>query len=302
MPNCSLQGIGSSLAVAANEVASWQRASSQVGAVSQCDKPPLLEHQHIVRAKTLLANLLQDGAPMQRLPGAATNTRLQWTIACGLHVLAKGVHGDFAETGVYLGGTSIAMMSVLREHQSDKTHWACDSFQGLPAPNTQDVWLGTTRIPASGLPKALCRAKQGADVVGCGNPRRGLFKANESTFLSNVAHFGLPTTPPRLRIVKGWFHESLPPAGMGNLSMLRLDGDLFVSTMAVLKRLYPRVSPGGIVFVDDMGSYAGCAAAVNSYRAAHNISAPLHKLHEQHTGFRRFEAVFWVKGAVGGLR
>lgn len=57
-----------------------------------------------------------------------------------------------------------------------------------------------------------------------------------------------------------------PCLGIGRIAYLRLDGDLYSSTMEALEALYHKVSPGGFVYVDDYGSYNGCRAAVDRFR------------------------------------
>ena len=93
---------------------------------------------------------------------------------------------------------------------------------------------------------------------------------------------------------EGWFNETLPTGGMrrAGLAFIRLDGDLYASTHDALTALYPLLRRGGIVYVDDYGSFPGCARAIDEYRQAHTIHAPLHSVDE---GNGRMEAVFWQK-------
>jgi len=65
----------------------------------------------------------------------------------------------------------------------------------------------------------------------------------------NFARYGL--LDEQVRFVKGWFSETLPALAAPRLAIIRLDGDLYESTMDALKALYPRLSPGGFVVVDD---------------------------------------------------
>jgi O-methyltransferase len=76
------------------------------------------------------------------------------------------------------------------------------------------------------------------------------------------------------------------------IAMIRLDGDLYASTRDALAALYPLLRRGGLVYVDDYGSFPGCARAIDEYRNAHGISAKLHSIDE---GNGRFEAVYWQK-------
>jgi O-methyltransferase len=78
-----------------------------------------------------------------------------------------------------------------------------------------------------------------------------------------------------VRFLKGWFRDTLPTAPVQRLALLRLDGDLYESTTDALTHLYPEVSPGGFVVVDDYGDIAACRQAVTDYRKAHGIEEPI---------------------------
>ena len=76
-----------------------------------------------------------------------------------------------------------------------------------------------------------------------------------------------------MRVVKGWFNETLPATPeIAAIALLRLDGDLYVSTYDALVHLYDKVSVGGYVYVDDYGSFAGCRKAVDRFRAERGIA------------------------------
>jgi Macrocin-O-methyltransferase (TylF) len=80
--------------------------------------------------------------------------------------------------------------------------------------------------------------------------------------------------------VRGWFQDSLPKMvnqyNVKEISFLRLDGDLYISTYQPLLHLYPKISPGGVVYVDDYFSFNGCRTAVDVFRAQNNITAKLY--------------------------
>lgn len=69
-----------------------------------------------------------------------------------------------------------------------------------------------------------------------------------------------------VKFLKGWFKDTLPSAPIERLALLRLDGDMYESTMDGLVNLYPKVSAGGFVIVDDWGVVPACREAVNDYR------------------------------------
>jgi len=179
--------------------------------------------------------------------------------------------GDVVETGVYTGGTAAIIMRVLMEYdECNRKFFAFDSFQGLPQLDRADTATGQVYERGHGLP--------------------GDFAASREDFEANLKH--LSAWDDRIRVTKGWFNESIPTVSIEKIAFLRLDGDLYASTITVLRLLYHRVMSGGIVYVDDYGSFAGCKAAVDEFRSEHGIESPMHEVDE---GGRRFEAVWWRK-------
>ena len=74
-----------------------------------------------------------------------------------------------------------------------------------------------------------------------------------------------------MRFLVGWFSDTLPEAPFERLAILRLDGDMYQSTIEALRPLYPKLSKGGYVIIDDY-ALPGSQAAVQDYRREHGIS------------------------------
>lgn len=163
--------------------------------------------------------------------------------------IESGVAGDFIETGVWRGGVTILMRAVLAAYGDiDRVVWVADSFEGLPAPDPShpaDAGLDWSHVEV---------LKVDADAVR-----------------ANFARYDL--LDDQVRFLEGWFADTLHSAPIGQLAVLRLDGDLYGSTMDALEALYPKVSPGGFVIVDDYGGWESCRRAVDDYRAANGIDA-----------------------------
>jgi hypothetical protein len=92
----------------------------------------------------------------------------------------------------------------------------------------------------------------------------------------NFERFGLLDN--QVQFLEGWFKDTLPVAPIKKLAILRLDGDLYQSTMEALVALYPKVVPGGYVIIDDYGAVEQCRLAVNDYRAQHGITEEIHTI------------------------
>jgi hypothetical protein len=92
-----------------------------------------------------------------------------------------------------------------------------------------------------------------------------------------------------VRFLPGWFSDSLPHAPVGQLAILRLDADLYASTMDALVPLYDKVAPGGFVVVDDYWAFTPCRMAITEFRESHGITEPIRRID--------WSAVYWRKGA-----
>jgi O-methyltransferase len=178
--------------------------------------------------------------------------RLDNVVRCCVQAVQDGIPGDLIETGVWRGGSTILMRGVLQAlGDAERRVWVADSFEGLPVPDAE-------RYPAD----------EGLDWSGV-----GVLKVDADVVRANFARYGL--LDDRVRFLPGWFSDTLPEAPIDRLAVLRLDGDLYESTMDALVALEPRVSPGGFVIVDDYGGWPPCRAAVDDYRADRGIRAPI---------------------------
>lgn len=172
---------------------------------------------------------------------------------CVETVLADDILGDLVETGVWRGGACILMRAVLAAN-GDKTRcvWLCDSFQGVPRSDTVNYKADR------GI-----RAELAAGILG----------VSEADVRANFERYGL--LDDQVRFLPGWFKDTLPSAPIERISVLRLDGDLYESTIQALDALYPRLSPGGFCIVDDYLAVKPCEQAVTDYRDKHGITAEI---------------------------
>lgn len=170
-------------------------------------------------------------------------------------VLDDDIPGDFIETGVWRGGATILMRAALFAwNDSDRQVWLADSFCGLPEPDS-NRWPADKGFDLSGIESLAVSRTQ----VEAAFDRYGM--------LDN-----------RVRFLEGWFGETLPQAPIKQLALLRLDGDLYQSTWEALDCLYPLLSTGGIVIVDDYGAFEPCRQAVDDYRRLHCVAEEMHAI------------------------
>jgi O-methyltransferase len=104
---------------------------------------------------------------------------------------------------------------------------------------------------------------------------------------SNFSRYGL--LDERVHFLHGWFKDTLPNAPIERLALIRLDGDMYSSTMDSLLNLYPKLSVGGYVIIDDYGGIEACRKAVDEFRANRRIEAPITKIDRL--------GVYWKKPA-----
>ena len=165
--------------------------------------------------------------------------------------LMDGVPGDFIETGVWRGGACIFMRGMLEAWgDADRRVFVADSFKGLPPPNP---------------------ALYPADVDDAHHTYAQL-EVSRRDVEDNFRRYGL--LDDRVVFLEGWFKDTLPAAPIDRIAVLRLDGDMYESTIQALEALYHKVSPGGAVIIDDY-FLVPCARAVDEFRARHRIVSPL---------------------------
>lgn len=183
---------------------------------------------------------------------------------CMEEISKGGIKGDIIETGVWRGGASIfmkALMNVL--DLNDRVLWLADSFKGLPAPdNTYSEDKGDSHHTMDELAVGL-------DIVKSNFSKYGLLDQN-------------------VKFLEGWFKDTLPDAPIEKLALLRLDGDMYESTMDGFTNLYPKLSKGGFVIIDDWGAVEGCKQATIDFREKNNINDEIITID--------WGGVFWRKG------
>jgi O-methyltransferase len=185
--------------------------------------------------------------------------RLQALIDAVRYCVRRGVPGDFAECGVWRGGSVLAMALTLQElGETGRDLHLYDTFEGMTAPGEHDVsefdppalatWEEAQK--RGELPFAEVLEVEGFDT-----------QAVRETVLSS----GYPAE--RVHLVAGPVEETLPRHAPGELAVLRLDTDWYESTRHELEHLYPRLAVGGVLIVDDYGHWKGARRAVDEYFA-----------------------------------
>ena len=189
--------------------------------------------------------------------------RLDDLQSCVESVVADGVDGDLIEAGAWRGGASILMRATLDSLGEDgRTVWVADSFKGLPPPNAeafpQDRELDLSHVDFLAVP----------------------LKEVQGYF----ARFGCERG---VEFVPGFFHETLPALLGHRWSVVRLDGDTYESSWLALEALYPSLSRGGYVIIDDYQLIEECREAVDEFRRQHGITEPIEEIDWNGVRWRR---------------
>jgi len=165
-------------------------------------------------------------------------------------VLRDGIPGDLVETGVWRGGASIFMAGMNAYYNANRRVYVCDSFEGLPPPEPE-------KWPAD---------------AGDDNHTYTFLAVSLEQVKKNFSAYDLLSD--NVIFVKGYFETSLVAIPDAPISILRLDGDMYGSTMTVLEQLYDRVSGGGFIIIDDW-NILKCRQAVVDFIADRRISAQI---------------------------
>jgi hypothetical protein len=163
-------------------------------------------------------------------------------------VFQNEIAGDFIETGVWRGGMSIFARGILRaNNQMHRKSFVCDSFQGLP-PGDRDL-----------------------DPLDKKWYQINYLEVSEVTVAENFKAAGL--LDPNVIFVKGYFNNTMSEVAKmtESLAIMRLDGDMYESTVDVLYHLYSKLSIGGYVIMDDWNGFPSKTACEDFFKV-HGIS------------------------------
>ena len=156
----------------------------------------------------------------------------------------KDVEGDIVECGVSIGHGALLFLLLCDLVGIERTYYGFDSFEGFPEPSDKD-----RRTPITGT---------------------GFYASPPETVLRVLRDGKIPeeTIMARVRLVKGWFHETIPRY-KGKIALLHLDGDLYDSYRIPLEHLYDKVVTGGIIMFDEYDDHRwpGAKKAVDEFFA-----------------------------------
>jgi hypothetical protein len=183
--------------------------------------------------------------------------RVQALLDAVEYCVRREVPGDFAECGVWRGGSVLAMILKLQElGRNDRVIHLYDTFEGMTEPSERD----TSAYDRPAL-ETWSEDRSLGKVAWEGFFQADVF--NEESVRDLLLSTGYPAE--NLRLVRGPVEETLPSLAPRELALLRLDTDWYDSTLHELVHLYPLLTVGGVMIIDDYGHWDGCRQAVDEY-------------------------------------
>ena len=167
------------------------------------------------------------------------------------YVVQQNVRGDVVECGTARGGSAALIGLTLQALNSKRRLWVFDTFAGLPPPTKND--------PDYEIAKSYT-----GTCVGTLDEVRDLLGRYE--IIEDAT------------LVEGLFQDTLPVAAVREIAFLHIDGDWYDSVKCCLDCLYARVTPGGVIQIDDYGHWAGARSAVDEFMHENAIDVPLRYL------------------------
>jgi hypothetical protein len=212
--------------------------------------------QYLDISDPFFAELAQTVRPHTRTFGAGVES--PWALYQAIdYIVRNRIPGDIVECGVWSGGSMLLAAHALR-HFGDTARriFLYDTFAGNPKPEAIDArWDG---VPA--LPTWEHHQSGGG---------RWCFGGTRAHVRGVVTSSGYPAE--NFVFVEGLVEDTLPAIRPDAIALLRLDTDLYRSTYHELVHLYPRLSPGGILIIDDYGAFQGARIATDQYIAEHRL-------------------------------
>jgi hypothetical protein len=171
------------------------------------------------------------------------------------YIVANRIPGAVVECGVWRGGSTMAALhTLLNRKETSREVYLFDTFEGMSEPTDKDVMFD---------------GQKASDLLDSSERKEGVVNywcvAGIEDVKRNVESTGYPSE--KLHLIKGKVEETIPKHAPGQIALLRLDTDWFESTAHELEHLYPRVSPNGVIIIDDYGHWQGARQAVDEYFA-----------------------------------
>ncbi len=179
------------------------------------------------------------------------------------YITDQGIPGDIVECGVWRGGSMMAVAKCLIELRDTRRLYLFDTFAGMPPPSEADI---------------DCHGQSAAMLLAISDRNRSDIWAESAIdeVRQNMRSTGYPDS--LVTYVQGRVEDTVPDQAPSLISLLRLDTDWYESTAHELRHLFPRLSAGGVLIIDDYGHWQGARQAVDEYFSANEVPVLLTRI------------------------
>jgi hypothetical protein len=181
------------------------------------------------------------------------------------YVVNHNIPGDIVECGVWKGGSMMAVAKTLLSLNSMERHlYLFDTFEGMPAPGEYDVSLHRVKAIEVFDEKKINNESSNWNYASLNEVENAMY--------------GTEYDKAKIRFIKGKVEKTVPKNAPEAIAILRLDTDWYESTLHELIHLFPRLSPRGVVIIDDYGAWEGARKATDEYFTRNNIPILLNRM------------------------
>ena len=195
----------------------------------------------------LIKYVFDSGYTMTSVP------RLVNTLKSCRYVVENNIPGDFVECGVFRGGNCILVKSLFEQLDANRSIWMFDTFEGMTAPTEYDAKVGNKINAGQKFVESQRDGYNDWCYASLEDVKNNFLNSNLKL---NGVNFIKGDVSKTLKI-----KENIP----NEIAILRLDTDWYESTKSELGILYPILSIGGVLIVDDYGTWKGSRKAVVEY-------------------------------------
>jgi O-methyltransferase len=183
------------------------------------------------------------------------------------YIVHNNISGDFVECGVWKGGSCMMIANTLiQSSQKNRLLWLYDTFDGMTVPTNEDV------VKETGV-----RGKDLLRDVEKNTDKYNMWAyAPEELVRNNMKSTSYPSE--YTKYIKGKVEETLIATKPESIALLRLDTDWYESTRVEMKELYPLITKGGILIIDDYGYFEGAKKAVDDYFKSIDEQPLMHRI------------------------
>ena len=183
------------------------------------------------------------------------------------YIIKNKIKGDFVECGVWKGGSCMLMAKTLmNEGEKERKIWMYDTFDGMTEPTDDDCEI-ETNVSGSDLLKNTPKNTDKFNMWAYA-PLEMVKKNMKKTMFPEE----------RIHFIEGKVENTLSRVKPQNIALLRLDTDWYESTKCELEQLYPLLSIGGVLIVDDYGHFSGAKKAVDQYFSKANVKPLMNRI------------------------